>query len=85
MTPGDALLARTIDSMDLPPIDVCKMDIEGSEESALRGMAATLARSPNLRLLIECNGLSDQASLTALLRTHFAHISKAGRHNLWCY
>ena len=29
---------KTIDSLDLPPIDVCKMDIEGSELSALKGM-----------------------------------------------
>jgi FkbM family methyltransferase len=44
---------RTIDSLDLPPIDVCKMDIEGSELSALRGMEATLERSPRMNLLIE--------------------------------
>jgi FkbM family methyltransferase len=37
--------AQTIDSLHLPPIDVCKMDIEGSELSALLGMRETLMRS----------------------------------------
>jgi FkbM family methyltransferase len=44
---------RTIDSLNLPPIDVCKMDIEGNEVSALRGMGATIARSPQIKMLIE--------------------------------
>ena len=37
---------RTIDSLGLPAIDVCKMDIEGAEVIALRGMSSNLARSP---------------------------------------
>src|SRR5689334_11838959 len=37
---------HTIDSLDLPPIDVCKMDIEGAEVFALQGMEGTLKRSP---------------------------------------
>ncbi len=44
---------RTIDSLNLPPIDVCKMDIEGSELSALQGMEATIRRSPRMKLLVE--------------------------------
>jgi hypothetical protein len=44
---------RTIDSLQLPPIDVCKMDIEGSELNALKGMESTLARSPRMKLLVE--------------------------------
>lgn len=48
-----AVPCRTIDSLDLPPIDVCKMDIEGSELSALKGMEATIRRSPEMKLLIE--------------------------------
>src|ERR1051325_308545 len=36
---------RTIDSLNLPSVDVCKMDIEGSEFMALQGMQRTLERS----------------------------------------
>ncbi len=43
----------TIDSLDLPPIDLCKMDIEGNELNALIGMEETIERSPNMRLLVE--------------------------------
>jgi FkbM family methyltransferase len=43
----------TIDSLGLPPIDVCKMDVEGSELSALKGMEKTIERSPRMRMLAE--------------------------------
>ena len=88
--------ARTVDSLTLPPLDICKMDIEGAEQSALLGMRNTIARSPAMKLLIEYNELSDQTALFALLRQTFKHISVAGRGelatdamppadcNLWC-
>jgi FkbM family methyltransferase len=89
------LQGQTIDSLKLPPIDVCKMDIEGKELNALRGMAATMKRSPQMKLLIEYNCLSDQPALLAFLRTAFTHIAVAGRKettedlplecNLWCW
>lgn len=44
----DALLAG-----HAGPVDVLKMDIEGWEGVALRGMAGILDRSPGLRMLIE--------------------------------
>src|SRR5216684_869726 len=44
--------SNTIDSLNLPPIDVCKMDIEGAEMMALLGMNATIRRSPNMKMLI---------------------------------
>jgi len=47
--------SNTIDSLNLPPIDVCKMDIEGAEMMALLGMNLTLRRSPNMKMLIEYN------------------------------
>ena len=37
------------------PLDVLKMDIEGSEVRALDGMTRTLAASPSLVVLVECN------------------------------
>jgi FkbM family methyltransferase len=44
---------KTIDSLNLPPIDVCKMDIEGNELRALAGMQATIDRSPGMKMLVE--------------------------------
>ena len=38
---------------DRPTVDVVKMDIEGGEVAALRGMTATLEASPNLRMFVE--------------------------------
>jgi FkbM family methyltransferase len=90
-TPG-----RTIDSLGLPSIELCKMDIEGSELAALRGMQETLARSPRMKLLIEYRFLSDKAALFSFLHSHFAHVAVAGAAelngnaptsdcNLWCW
>jgi len=94
---GGSISAATIDSLNLPPIDICKMDIEGSELKALNGMLETLGRSPRMKLLVEYNSLSDQAGLLAFLMEHFSHIAVAGRGelrvdqhppsdcNLWCW
>lgn len=64
---------RTLDSLSLPPIDICKMDIEGSELSALAGMKETIARSPRLRLFVEyCSDFGDCQPLLDYLNTNFA-------------
>jgi hypothetical protein len=73
---------RTIDSLNLPPIDVCKMDIEGAELGALTGMQRTLQRSPGMKLLIEYNRLSDRAALLAFIRSQFRHVRVAARGEL---
>jgi FkbM family methyltransferase len=86
----------TIDSLNLPPIDLCKMDIEGAELGALIGMRDILRRSAGMKLLIEYNCLSDRAALLDFLRSTFMHIAVAGRDelngiapppdcNLWCW
>jgi len=41
------------------PIDVVKMDIEGWEGMAIRGMAGILDRSPALRMLVEWSPMQD--------------------------
>ena len=51
--PAGRIQGRTIDSLELPPIDICKMDIEGSEVNALRGMGRTLQRSSQMKLMVE--------------------------------
>lgn len=45
--------SNTIDSLKLPAIDVCKMDIEGAELMALSGMGETIVKSPNMKTLVE--------------------------------
>jgi FkbM family methyltransferase len=51
----DALLAG-----HAGPLDVLKMDIEGWEGVALRGMTGILDRSPRLRMLVEWGTAQDQ-------------------------
>lgn len=77
---GVRVQGRTIDSLGLPPIDICKMDIEGSELPALRGMRETIRRSPHMKLLMECS--RDQSELLEFLREHFKHISIVGTGEL---
>lgn len=53
----DDLLAE----MGIQQVDVIKMDIEGAELGALRGMTRTIAQSPKLALIMEYNPLGLQA------------------------
>lgn len=55
--PVDTLLAE----IGVQQVDVVKMDIEGAEMGALRGMTQTIANSPNLALVMEYNPLGLQA------------------------
>jgi FkbM family methyltransferase len=50
-----SVASNTIDSLNLPPIDICKIDIEGAEMMALLGMKLMIRRSPNMKMLIEYN------------------------------
>ncbi|MEQ8677590.1 MAG: FkbM family methyltransferase [Aggregatilineales bacterium] len=49
--PIDALLSE----MNIEAIDFVKMDIEGAEMGALRGMKNLIANSPNINLIMEFN------------------------------
>jgi len=70
--PSGTIEGRTIDSLQLPPIDVCKMDIEGAELLALQGMTNTLARSPRLKLLVEyAEHYGNGEALLTFLRSRF--------------
>jgi FkbM family methyltransferase len=67
---------RTIDSLNLPPVDICKMDIEGAEVLALQGMERTLARSPHINLFVEyAEAFENSAALLHFLRTHFSTLT----------
>jgi FkbM family methyltransferase len=73
--PAGVIEGRTLDSLELPPIDICKMDIEGSEVMALQGMLQTIAQSPRMRLLIECSPqFRDSSELLELLRKTFSAV-----------
>jgi FkbM family methyltransferase len=64
---------RTIDSLNLPPLDVCKMDIEGAELMALIGMERTLERSPRLKLFVEyAEVFRNSQALLEYLRANFS-------------
>jgi FkbM family methyltransferase len=66
---------RTLDSLNLPPVDICKMDIEGAELMALRGMEETMDRSPQIKLLVEyAQHLSTGQGLLSYLRTNFSSV-----------
>jgi len=91
---GIAVKGRSIDSLGLPCIDVCKMDIEGAEVLALEGMIDTLQRSPKMKLLVECSIRGDD--LIHLLHKHFKYVQEVhGPHlreprnlsycNLWAW
>ncbi|MEO1290596.1 MAG: FkbM family methyltransferase [Chloroflexota bacterium] len=47
--------------LNITQIDVVKMDIEGAEMGALRGMRETITQSPNLALVMEYNPLGLKA------------------------
>ena len=56
--PGIEVPARRGDELALAPLDLLKIDIEGFEPHALRGLAATLAQSPRLKILCEYSPLA---------------------------
>lgn len=57
-------------------VDLAKMDIEGEEFNALEGMVSLIARSPNLKLLLEYN-------ISAAERTKSDPQELLDRLNLW--
>jgi FkbM family methyltransferase len=48
-------LDQYLADVDWPSIDLIKMDIEGGEIAALKGMTETCRRNPRLRLFVELN------------------------------
>jgi FkbM family methyltransferase len=52
----------TLDGMELPPVDVIKLDVEGMESEVLAGAAAVIARDRPV-VFAECNSLEGGALL----------------------
>ncbi len=78
-----SVAGNTIDSLDLPPVDVCKMDIEGAEAQALRGMVQTIERSPRMHLLVEYAAqFGGTGELMGFLRSHFDTVCIPGKGEL---
>ncbi len=50
-----AAIDDCLDQLGVQRIDLVKMDIEGAELAALRGMKRTIAASPNMALIMEYN------------------------------
>lgn len=58
-----ARVARLDDVLAIrPPVDVVKLDVQGWEEAALRGMAALLAGSPSVLVLVELSPADARAA-----------------------
>ena len=53
MSSLDDWLAASGPAWSVTPIDVMKIDVEGTEERVLRGMTRTLARNPSLQIVCE--------------------------------
>lgn len=71
-----------LDELGISQVDVVKMDIEGAEIGALRGMTQTITRSPNLQLIMEYNphalqsfGHDPAAALQEVMDMGFAHVA----------
>ncbi|MES2712225.1 MAG: FkbM family methyltransferase [Pseudomonadota bacterium] len=47
--------AAPLDTLIPGPVDFLKIDVEGAEELVWRGMQGLIARSPNIRMLLEFN------------------------------
>lgn len=56
-----AAIDQCLAEMDIKRVDLVKMDIEGAEMGALRGMRQTIAHSPRLSLVMEYNPQALQA------------------------
>lgn len=63
---GETTLVRVAALDDVlavrPPVDVVKLDVQGSEEAALRGMADVLAGSPTVLVLVELSPADARAA-----------------------
>ncbi|PJF22341.1 MAG: hypothetical protein CUN56_06505 [Phototrophicales bacterium] len=71
-----------LDELDIACVDLVKMDIEGAEMGALRGMKRTIKQSPNLKLIMEYNPVALRAfdnqpeeALHEVLGMGFSHVS----------
>ncbi len=57
----------TLDGMELPPVDLVKLDVEGMESDVLAGAQAVIARDRPV-IFAECNSLESGATLLAFAR-----------------
>lgn len=63
---GDVVSVTTIDEMDLPQCDFIKIDVEGMEESVIRGASNTIEKFKPV-LYVECDRIEAEKSLIALI------------------
>lgn len=76
LAPADVETVETrvipIDALDLPRVDFVKIDVEGAERMVWDGMQQTIARSPDIQIVMEINAARDPdidgflAEITAL-------------------
>lgn len=63
---GDVIAVTTIDEIDLPQCDFIKVDVEGMEESVLRGGIKTIEKYKPI-LYVECDRVEAEQSLISLI------------------
>lgn len=63
---GDIVAVTTIDQLNLPQCDFIKADVEGMEESVIRGAKATIEKFKPL-LYVECGEPEQEASMLTLI------------------
>src|SRR5688572_21955214 len=66
-------LDELVQQLELPRVDLVKMDVEGAEPGVFSGMTETIAKNPGLRILVEYSPyLYDEAqNFTEFLFRHF--------------
>jgi len=66
-------LDELANKLELPRIDLIKMDVEGAEPAVFRGMTETIANNPGLRILVEYSPYlyPDTKHFTEFLFRHF--------------
>ena len=87
----DNIEAIALDSVIKEPIDFIKMDIDGSEPKALKGMEELIKNSPNLKMVIEYYpkyierlGLNPK-DMTDFLDKYFIYSRIEGEYSDECY
>jgi FkbM family methyltransferase len=71
---GATVRIEPLDSLDLPVLDLIKIDVEGSEIALWNGMQRTIDRSPWIRIVMEVNAAryADPAGFLRRIEERFA-------------
>lgn len=88
LAPGDVVDVQTIDSWELPTLGFLKLDVEGSEQSALLGARETLQRCKPIVLFEDKGfwrrfGYGRQAPQSLLTELGFVLVARVSMDQIW--